>query len=93
MDCSTNQTTKKIDGETQYLFQAGSKITGLTFPTYYTMDALISISELDLSDHKIEIRLDKETISVNNLSQNALTDANILDGSLTIVITLRNFFY
>ncbi|CAI98196.1 hypothetical protein LDE05_08060 [Lactobacillus delbrueckii subsp. bulgaricus] len=82
---------QKIDGETQYLFQAGSKITGLTFPTYYTMDALISISELDLSDHKIEIRLDKETISVNNLSQNALTDANILDGSLTIVITLRNF--
>ena len=82
---------QKIDGETQYLFQAGSKITGLSFPTYYTMDALISISELDLSDHKIEIRLDKETISVNNLSRNALTDANILDGSLTIVITLRNF--
>lgn len=82
---------QKIDGETQYLFQAGSKITGLSFPTYYTMDALISISELDLSDHKIEIRLDKETISVNNLSRNALTDANILDGSLTTVITLRNF--
>lgn len=82
---------QKIDGEPQFLFQAGSKITGLSFPTYYTMDALISISEMDLSDHKIEIRLDKETISVVNLSQNALTDANILDGSLTIVITLRNF--
>ncbi|MHC6158601.1 hypothetical protein G8B25_08835 [Lactobacillus delbrueckii] len=86
---------QKIDGETQYLFQAGSKITGLSFPTYYTMDALISISELDLSDHKIdhkiEIRLDDQIISVSNLSSETLIEANIFDGSLTAVITLRNF--
>lgn len=82
---------QKIDGETQYLFQAGSKITGLSFPTNYTMDALISISELDLSDHKIEIRLDDQIISVSNLSSETLIEANIFDGSLTAVITLRNF--
>lgn len=82
---------QKIDGETQYLFQVGSKITGLSFPTYYTMDALISISELDLSDHKIEIRLDDQIISVSNLSSETLIEANIFDGSLTAVITLRNF--
>lgn len=82
---------QKIDGETQYLFQAGSKITGLSFPTYYTMDALISISEMDLSDHKIEIRLDDQIISVSKLSSETLIEANIFDGSLTTVITLRNF--
>lgn len=82
---------QKIDGETQYLFQAGSKITGLSFPTYYTMDALISISEMDLSDHKIEIRLNDQIISVSNLSSETLIEANIFDGSLTAVITLRNF--
>lgn len=82
---------QKIDGETQYLFQAGSKITGLSFPTYYTMDALISISEMDLSDHKIEIRLDDQIISVSKLSSETLIEANIFDGSLTTVIALRNF--
>lgn len=82
---------QKIDGETQYLFQAGSKITGLSFPTYYTMDALISISGMALSNHKIEIKLDDQIISVSKLSSETLIEANIFDGSLTTVITLRNF--
>ena len=82
---------QKIDGETQYFFQAGSKITGLSFPTYYTMDALIYISGMALSNHKIEIKLDDQIISVSKLSSETLIEANIFDGSLTTVITIRNF--